>query len=845
MEDKRNLTLGVRFAMDEGINALSAAMERIRQIKGDFLEAEDRAEAFGTQAAQAAGKMESEMSNARKESEKAASALERISDSGEDVENSINGARRAFDRFGDSSENDVGQVRGELEAAANAAGHLSKEALQGAGDMKAGLQGAEAAAQDAKEGLEDTAQAGTKVGKSYREMGQEADSFKAAVITSSAAAMKETNSLSETVKAGFQGAYGFAGKKADEFEKKAVSGAKGVQTAITHPIQTIKLKLAEALERAGKKFGILSDDAEDSGDAIDGAAKDGRTAIQRMGEEAERSGRDLGDMGNDGESAGTQIKNAIGGAVTSFFAISAAIEVVKAGFEAVKSFGAAIIETGTAAEQTGAKFNAVFSDASGVGEWADNFSEAIHRSNTEVQSFLVSNKSMYQEMGITGQAADELSKITTSLAYDFGTAFSMEDAEALSVVQDYLQGNTAAMAEYGIQIDDTALKQSAMSMGLGSNIEALDEAAMAQVRMNALLENSTEIQQAAAKKQEGYANGIKSLKSIWTDFLTSAGEKFSPVFTNLTNTILQSWPQIEPVLMGMIDALSNGLAAGIPVIMDLATTALPPLIQTLGEVFAAAAPLGSVFLDFATTALPPLMNAITPLVSTFSSLAQTILPPFSRIVANIATTVVPPLVEILQSLSENVIEPLMPSIESIANAILPAISSGLKLIPPILEVISPILSGIADILSRVVGFLSKIVEWVAGGIGTVLDKVAGIFGGGSDSVGADIPHNASGTEDFAGGWTHINERGGEIAYLPSGSTIIPADKSEEIIAGEKQRNVTKTVVFNPNIKIEVNGNVDSQTVKTLKEEIKAIVRELYEEFKEEDEMNLAIQQGNA
>lgn len=112
---------------------------------------------------------------------------------------------------------------------------------------------------------------------------------------------------------------------------------------------------------------------------------------------------------------------------------------------------------------------------------------------------MVSNKALYGEMGITGEAATELSKATTSLAYDFGNAFSMDDTEALGVVQDYISGNSAALEEYGIHIDDTILKNTAMAMGLGSNIEELDEAAQAQVRMNALLQESGNIQQAAIK----------------------------------------------------------------------------------------------------------------------------------------------------------------------------------------------------------------------------------------------------------------------------------------------------------------------------------------------------------
>lgn len=44
----------------------------------------------------------------------------------------------------------------------------------------------------------------------------------------------------------------------------------------------------------------------------------------------------------------------------------------------------------------------------------------------------------YTGKGITGDAAAELSKATTSLAYDFGNAFAMDDTEALGVVQDYI-----------------------------------------------------------------------------------------------------------------------------------------------------------------------------------------------------------------------------------------------------------------------------------------------------------------------------------------------------------------------------------------------------------------------
>lgn len=62
-------------------------------------------------------------------------------------------------------------------------------------------------------------------------------------------------------------------------------------------------------------------------------------------------------------------------------------------------------------------------------------------------------------------------------------------------------------------------------------------------------------------------------------------------------SLLDSWPQVEPVLFGLVDTLSNGIAAGAPVIMDLAQNAIPPLMDVLGQLGTAAAPVGGIMLS--------------------------------------------------------------------------------------------------------------------------------------------------------------------------------------------------------------------------------------------------------
>ena len=477
--------------------------------------------------------------------------------------------------------------------------------------------------------------AGDNASDSFRKMGAEADSFGAAFKKTMAAGIQSGQSLAKSFRTGVSGAIAYTQKQFTGFKNDVTKGAKAIGTAFTHPIQTIKGKLVQALNGAA-----------DAADDVEDEAKD-----------AERA---LDDMGAEGSDAGNQVKDAIKGALAAFLSI----EAIQAATDAIKEFAGAAVEAAKLGENTSAKFDNLFAGTD-VGEWADNYADAVHRSNTEVQGFLVSNQALYTNLGITDDAAAELSKTTTSLAYDFGNAFSMDDTEALTLIQEGIQGNGEALAEYGVKLDEATVKAQAMKMGLGENIDEMDEATLAQVRLASIIEQSSKVQQAAITQTDGLTNSTKSLNGIWTNFMEDAGGKFTPVIEQFLNTIIEAWPTIEPMLLGLVEMLSEGLSQAMPVIMELGQALLPVLTDVLGTVFQAA----------------------IPLIDVFGSLAQTVLPPLASILGLLVETLMPPLTEILNVII-SLIEPLMPVIQSIAEAILPPIAELLGLMAPILEALS-------------------------------------------------------------------------------------------------------------------------------------------------------------
>lgn len=806
----------------------------------------------------------------------------------------------------------VDELRG-VEQDGRKAGSGIANGMDAAADSTEGLGNEVDAAADKIKGIGDeTEKAKTKVLSATEEMG-------ARFQESMGSSLKSGESFWKSFKSGIGSSFGYAGERAKAFFDDSDKKLKKYQKAWQHPIDTIKSKLGEAMLDAAKDTRKLENAAEDTEKKLD-------------------------DAGDEGESAGNQIGDAIKGAIGAFIGF----EAIQAGIDKLKELGAAALELAGISENSGKKFAANFTEEDA--EWAENFGSSIHRAKSEIQSFMVSNKALYGEMGITGEAATELSKATTSLAYDFGNAFSMDDTEALGVVQDYLSGNSAALEEYGVHIDDAVLKNTALSMGLGENIDELDDAAMAQVRMNALLQKSTSIQQAAIKDTGGLVNSTKSLKGIWNEFMADAGAKFAPAMEGLFGTVLNNWPTIEPMLMGFVDVLSNGMGQAVPVLMNLGSTLIPTLTSVLGTLF----------------------EAGTPLISVFGEIAQTVLPPFAQILGTLGSTLLPPVTSILSTLNESVLQPLMPVLGTVANSLLPPIASLLEELSPILEWIEPPLELIGKAVGVIAEGLGSVIEFLGSGVGAAVDFFDGLFGGaeeskkevdelgsslntlagtqdeiGSAPIGIDlnddqpkpepkpspastgsnvlgisdevdkekkevgsaldsifeqteqtyqkmeeqsstswshmvddaqeatskitsliksmssamsnvpsldmqlnIPHHAAGTGNFEGGFTWMNEEGGELAFLPSGTAILPADRSEQLldnvvnnVVNNEEQN--RQLSFAPIIQIEVNGQLSEEMIAKLKEMLQDLFPELYRQMQEEDYANRSLQQGFA
>lgn len=756
---------------------------------------------------------------------------------------------------------------------------------------------------------------GTRASSAFNGVSGASEKMGTSVRSAMLESIKNGDSLTKTLRTGIGAAVSNVQDKIKGMGAATKSVASDIGNAFRHPIQTIKATLGNALNDAQRE-------------------------AEELGDQADRTGGQLDNMGKTGTSAGEGLI----GTLKKLAIAATAVAVVKKAADTIKEFCGAAIEAAASAEETASKFDTVFKDAADdTAAWAENFAAAAHRSKNEVKGFLADSGAIFTGIGMGAEDAAQMSEMMTSLSYDLASFNNLADEDAFAKLRSGLMGEAEGLKSMGIVLNDTALQQSMMNMGIQGTFQELDEATKVQVRFNAILAQTSDAQGDVTRTAGSYTNSLKGVKGIWADFLATAGAQFTPVLTNLFNTIIEAWPTIEPMLMQLVDLLADGLSQAVPILIQLGSQLLPIFCDALSVVF----------------------QVIQPLIPVIGQLASTLLPPLISIISMLASTLLPPLTQILNVVCNDILVPFMPIIATIAQAILPPIAQLLGLVAPILQAIAPILQVIGQILTVVADVIGKIIGWVANGIGAVVDFFGSMFGGAKDAAtGMDdlaestsnvassipdlgtiempevqipdtsaytstiqtamdttpimaeeswgaaketassglaeigttatdtygamaeqaesawqrmgnaatnavtatiaqlqrlkeaannvgtiaigttgvtttsIPGHARGTDNFEGGLTRINEEGGEMAILPSGSKIIPADQTDNIINASRH---SKSLTFAPTITISMSGNASDEEKEQTRAWFMQMCREAFQAMQDEDSGIEALQ----
>lgn len=259
---------------------------------------------------------------------------------------------------------------------------------------------------------------------------------------------------------------------------------------------------------------------------------------------------------------------AVGTAIVGGFGMAA-----KSAMEAVESENLFAVSLGNAADK--------------AREWSKALSDALGLNEYELRRNIGVLYVMTSSMGVNEDAAYDLAKGITELAYDMASFYNLPTEEAFNKLRAGLTGETEPLKRIGILVDEATIKTAAYTHGLVEAGEELTQTQKVQARYLAIMDQTVAAQGDLARTMDSPMNKLRVLGSRFDELKISIGEGILPLVSKLMDFIgnitkgIGNWIDKNRGLVNILSPLIVSLGA-LSLVGGVILIALPKIIGFVG-----------------------------------------------------------------------------------------------------------------------------------------------------------------------------------------------------------------------------------------------------------------------
>jgi hypothetical protein len=192
--------------------------------------------------------------------------------------------------------------------------------------------------------------------------------------------------------------------------------------------------------------------------------------------------------------------------------------------------GATAIKFASDLEEATSKAATVFTDSSQrIQREAQNLDDAF--SEATFLDTAGTFGALLQSMGLTEQAAADLSLEWLKLSQDMASFHNTKPEEALAAIQSALAGEFEPLKRYGVLLNAARLEQKALELGIYDGVGALDAQGRT-LALNAILfEDQEKVVGDFARTADGFANSSRIMLANFEDAMAQLGTQLLPIAT--------------------------------------------------------------------------------------------------------------------------------------------------------------------------------------------------------------------------------------------------------------------------------------------------------------------------
>lgn len=429
---------------------------------------------------------------------------------------------------------------------------------------------------------------------------------------------------------------------------------------------------------------------------------------------------------------------------------------------AAVAIGASLVAVGAAAVAVGIKSldnaeeqeialrrldKAFGKNADGVQKWAEKNALAFGVQDDALETSVATYAEFAKNAGLSTKQATDGAEAMAKRASEIAAVTGKSYDEVFTSLQKGAQGATKGLKDYGVAVDQNAIKEQAMKMGLYDGKGALDIHAKTLATQALILQQTASYTDAATASDASYTKGKMQLGVVIDTIMDTIGAAVMAVVNAAMPSLIAAFQAFSdwttangPAIQALIDTVFQAVGAAISwvgehVVPLLAAAFqffvendLPIIVAAFNWVATNVLPaLGAAF-DFITTTVIPALAAV------FDWVRTNILPPVMKVFDTITTVILPALGEafrgVQQWISDN-----WPLISKIVGQVGGAVKAAFDIIANIIQTVAPIIVSVGRVVFPIVGEAAKVLLNV---LSTVFDAIGVIWQTASDLAGTIV-----------------------------------------------------------------------------------------------------------
>ncbi len=277
-----------------------------------------------------------------------------------------------------------------------------------------------------------------------------------------------------------------------------------------------------------------------------------KNALQTAEAMAEKSGRT---MASKLEDAGAKMSQ-VGSTMTKYVTVPAL------------AAGAAMIKFASDSEETASKINVVFGNsAQQMTSWSETTIDTLGLAGDTALDMAAKYGDMATSMGFTQEAAAGMGEELVGRAADLASFKNISIDVADTALTAVFTGETESLKNLGVVMTQTNLDAYALEQGLGKTTSEMSEQELVSLRLNYVLDKTSNASGDFARTSDSSANQMRKTKEQLKELAAGFGKQLLPALNFVLKPIsglLKGFTDMSPAGKTVVLAMAGVAAAGGP-----------------------------------------------------------------------------------------------------------------------------------------------------------------------------------------------------------------------------------------------------------------------------------------